>query len=73
MLIAFVLLWARAISLNLPKNNVSRIALIIEAAGVIVYIVHLFPKSPSYLDVAGFLLFVAAFVLLCLGIIHKRL
>jgi hypothetical protein len=68
---AFVLLWVETFKLNLPKENIYRIAVMIEAAGVIVYAMHLFTQSLPVLDVVGFLLFVAAFVLLYLGIILK--
>ena len=38
---------------------------------MIVYVVHLFPQSLPYLDTVAFLLFVAAFVLLSLGLTLK--
>jgi hypothetical protein len=57
--------------LNLPKKNTFLSAVLIAAVGVVVYIVHLFAKSIGYLQPVAFVLVVAAFVLLCLGLTLK--
>ena len=59
--------------LNPPKKNTFWIAVGLAAAGVIVYIVHLFMQSVRYVQPVAFLLLLAAFVLLCLGLILKGL
>lgn len=69
--VAFVLLCVGLRRLNLPKKITFWAAVIIEAVGMIVYVVHLFPQSLPYLDTVAFLLFVAAFVLLSLGLTLK--
>jgi hypothetical protein len=59
--------------LNPPKKNTFWAAVIIAAAGVVVYVVHLFAQKVPYLQPVAFLLVVIAFVLLCLGLIIKGL
>jgi hypothetical protein len=59
--------------LNLPKKNTFWAAVVIAAVGVVVYIVHLFSQSIPYMQPVAFLLVVAAFVLLCLGLTLKGL
>ncbi len=65
-------------NLNLPKKNTFWAAVVIAALGVVVYIMHLvgndlylFPKYVPYLQPIAFLLVVAAFVMLCLGLTLK--
>jgi hypothetical protein len=60
-------------NLNLPKKNTFWMAVIIAAVGVVVYVVHLFAQKVPYLQPVAFLLVVAAFVLLCLGLTMKGL
>ena len=57
--------------LNPPKKNTFWAAVVIAAAGVVVYAVHLFAMDVPYLQPAAFLLVLAAFVLLCLGLTMK--
>jgi len=57
--------------LNPPKKNTFWAAVVIAAAGVVVYAVHLFAMNVPYLQPAAFLLVLAAFVLLCLGLTMK--
>lgn len=59
--------------LNPPKKNTFWVAMVIEAVGVVIYVVHLFPQSLPILDLAGFLLFVAAFILVYRDLILKGL
>jgi tellurite resistance protein TehA-like permease len=59
--------------LNLPKKVTFWAAVVIAAVGVVAYVVHLFPQSLPIMDMMGFLLFVAAFILLCLDLNSKRL
>ncbi len=54
-----------------PKQLIIWAAAIIEAIGVVVYVVHLFPQSLSFMDTIAFLLFLTAFILLCLGLTLK--
>jgi len=66
---AFILLYAKYIKLNLQKKAIFWAAVIVEVIGMIVYVVHLFPQSSQILDVSGFLVFVTAFILLCISYI----
>jgi uncharacterized sodium:solute symporter family permease YidK len=64
--------------LNLPRKNTFWAAVVIAAAGVIVYGVHLitlylFKMNVQHLQLIAFLLVLAAFVLLCLGMIKRGL
>ena len=61
---AFVLLFANTMKLYPPKKITFWSAVIIEAVGMVIYVVHLFPHSLPILDMVGFLFFVAAFILL---------
>lgn len=58
--------------LNPPKKITFWISIAMAAVGVILYAVDLFVAVP-YLGGIGFLLVVAAFVLLCLGLTLKGL
>jgi hypothetical protein len=69
---AFILLGKEFIKLNLYNKYTFWAAVIIEAIGLLIYVVHLFLRSLPILDVLGFLFLVAAFVLLCMGQIIKR-
>lgn len=62
---AFVLLCAKSMKLNSAPNATFWVAVIVEVVGMVVYVMHLFPQSLPIMDMAGFLLFVAAFGLLC--------
>ena len=59
--------------LNLPKKNTFWASVVVAAIGVIVYIVHGFAPTIPHLSLVGFLLVLAAFVLLCLGLTLKGL
>lgn len=59
--------------LNPPRKITFWVAVIIAAAGVVVYAVHLLARNILYLQPAAFLLVVVAFVLLCLGLTIKGL
>jgi CHASE2 domain-containing sensor protein len=56
--------------LNLPKKTTFWASLIIAVAGMVVGAVHQFANIP-YLNFVAFLLVVAAFVLICLGLTLK--
>lgn len=70
---AFILLFAKSIKGNPPKKATFWAAVAIEAVGMVVYVVHLFPQVSPIMDMMGFLLFVAAFILLSLGLNPKEL
>jgi hypothetical protein len=59
--------------LNPPKKITFWISVAIAAVGVVIYIVHLFAQNIPYLQPVAMLLLVAAFILLCLGLIIKGL
>lgn len=59
--------------LNPPKKITFWISVAAAAVGVIIYIVHLFATAIPYLQPVAFVLVVAAFILLCLGLILKGL
>jgi small-conductance mechanosensitive channel len=64
--------------LNPPKKNTFWAAVIIAAVGVVVYAVHMIVTymanlTVGYLRPVAFLLVLAAFVLLCLGLTRKNL
>jgi hypothetical protein len=66
------------LSLNPPKKNTFWVAVIIAAVGVVLYAAHVvtwyFLKFPiQFLRPAAFLLVLAAFILLCLGLTRKGL
>lgn len=61
---AFVFLFTESMKSGPPTNATFWAALIVEAVGMVVYVVHLFARSLPVLDVTGFLLFLAAFILL---------
>jgi hypothetical protein len=44
-------------------------AVIVQVVGMVVYVLRLFPQSLAIMDMAGFLLFVAAFILLCMSLL----
>jgi hypothetical protein len=58
--------------LNLPKKITFWISVAVAAVGVIVYAVHQF-SGVKYTGGIGFILVLAAFVLLCLGLNIKGL
>jgi Na+-translocating ferredoxin:NAD+ oxidoreductase RnfA subunit len=59
--------------LNLPKKTTFWISVAIAAVGVIVEAVHLIVKDSIFLGGISFILVIAAFVLLCLGLTLKGL
>jgi hypothetical protein len=59
--------------LNPPKKNTFWVSVAIAAIGVIIYIVHGFAQTIPHLSLIGFLLVLAGFVLLCLGLTLKGL
>ncbi len=59
--------------LNPPKKITFWAAVAIAVVSVIVYIVHILATQIAYLGAIGFVLLLAAFVLLCLGLIIKGL
>ena len=59
--------------LNPPKQITFWVAVIIAAVSVIVYIVHLVASTIPNLGAVGYVLALAAFVLLGLGLILKGL
>lgn len=59
--------------LNPPKKITFWISIVIAAAGVIGYVVHLIVKDNFYLGGISVALLVIAFVLLCLGLTIKGL
>ena len=62
---AFILLCAESMKLSPPRNAAFWGTVIVETVGMVVYVIHLFPKSLPVFDMLSFLLFVAAFILLC--------
>ncbi len=58
--------------LNLPKKTTFWASVIIAAVGVVVGVVYKFTITP-FLNTVAFLLVVAAFVLICLGLTLKGL
>ena len=62
---AFILLFVEIMKINPRKDATFWSAVMIEAFGMVVYVIHLLPRSLPILDMTGFLLFVAAFILLC--------
>ncbi len=68
---ASILLYVGTMKLYPPKQLIIWAAAIIEAIGVVVYVVHLLPQSLSFMDTIAFLLFLTAFILLCLGLTLK--
>jgi peptidoglycan/LPS O-acetylase OafA/YrhL len=69
---AFILLYVESRKRNPPKKATFGAAAGVEAIGIVVYVMHLFPQSPPIMDMIGFLLFVAAFFLLCLALSRLR-
>lgn len=61
---AFILLCAESMKLT-PQNATFWGAVIVETVGMVIYVMHLFTQSLAIMDMVGFLLFVAAFILLC--------
>ena len=59
--------------LKLPKMSTFWASVVIAAAGVLVYVVHLFARNILHLQPVAFFLVVVAFGLLCLGLIVKSL
>jgi hypothetical protein len=59
--------------LNLPKKITFWASVIIAVVGVVVYLVHVLNTAIPYLGAAGFLIVVAAFILMCLGLTVKGL
>ena len=59
--------------LNPPKKITFWVAVGVAALGVVVEIVHLLARSVGYLSAVSFVLVLAAFVLLVLGLILKGL
>ena len=70
---SFILLCAETIKYNPSKKAKLGTALVVEAVGLVVYVWHLFPQSLPIMDMIGFLLFVAAFILLCLSLIKTKI
>jgi hypothetical protein len=68
---ASVMLFIQAIKFHLTEKITFMVALIVEAMGGVVYIVHLFPHSSPILDLGAFVLFVTAFTLFCLDLLIK--
>ena len=59
--------------LNPPKKNTFWAALVIAAASLVAFIVHLFVNSIPFLGGVSYLLLLVAFTLLCLGLTIKGL
>ena len=60
--------------LNLPKTITFWAAVVLAVISLVLYILHMFLfNSVAYLGGAGYWLLLAAFVLLCLGLIFKEI
>jgi hypothetical protein len=60
--------------LNLPKTITFWAAVVIAVISLVIYILHMFFfNGVPYLGGSGYWLLLAAFVLLCLGLIFKEI
>jgi len=59
--------------INLPKKATFWASVVIAVIGLIAFVVHLFAINIPYLGMAGFILIVAAYALIFLGLTIKGL
>lgn len=70
--LAYIILLAQSIKLNLTQKKKFWTSLIMEATGGVIYIMHLVIHSLRFLDLTSFLLFVVGFILLFRSQIQGR-